>query len=206
MKKKAIIFDLDNTIYPVSSIGDKLFKALFALINESGEYTGDFNKIKLEIMRRPFQHVADEFFFSKILKSDGLNLLTNITYIEKIEPFKGYETVRSLSCRKFLVTTGFTKLQRSKIEQLDIENDFDQIFVIDPNRSELTKKDIFTKIMAENNFYPEDLLVVGDDLNSEIKAARELRIETVLYDYESKYAEIEDQNVIVNLTDLELYI
>lgn len=24
-KKKAIIFDLDNTIYPVSSIGDKLF-------------------------------------------------------------------------------------------------------------------------------------------------------------------------------------
>jgi putative hydrolase of the HAD superfamily len=37
MRKKAIILDLDNTIYPVSSIGDKLFKSLLHLISDSGD-------------------------------------------------------------------------------------------------------------------------------------------------------------------------
>jgi putative hydrolase of the HAD superfamily len=32
MYKKAIIFDLDNTVYPVHSIGEELFAPLFALI------------------------------------------------------------------------------------------------------------------------------------------------------------------------------
>jgi putative hydrolase of the HAD superfamily len=206
MRKKAIIVDLDNTIYPVSSIGEKLFKPLFELINESGEYSGDFSEIRLEIMRKPFQHVADQFFFSSKLKSDGLKLLTDATYNEPIKPFDGYQTIRKLKCKKFLVTTGFTKLQQSKIKQLGIEQDFDQIFIIDPSNSELTKKDIFRKILEDNNFDVIDLLVVGDDLNSEIKAAKELGIFTVLYDFNLEHSEIENQKVIRNLTDLEAII
>ena len=45
MTKKALILDLDNTIYPVSAIGEKLFGKLFHLIIESGDYTGDFQLI-----------------------------------------------------------------------------------------------------------------------------------------------------------------
>ncbi len=41
MRKKAIIMDFDNTIYLVSSIGEKLFETLFQLIIESGDYKGD---------------------------------------------------------------------------------------------------------------------------------------------------------------------
>ncbi|NJO69682.1 MAG: HAD family hydrolase, partial [Bacteroidetes bacterium] len=53
--KKVLILDLDNTIYPVSAIGQKLFKPLFDLIERNGEYCGDIDSVKTEIMRRPYQ-------------------------------------------------------------------------------------------------------------------------------------------------------
>ncbi len=202
MRKKAIILDLDNTIYPVSSIGDKLFKSLFQLIYENGEYKGDFDELKLEIMRRPFQFVANDFFFSEDLKSSCLNLFSDLTYDESMKPFEDYKYVREIPCKKFLVTTGFTKLQHSKIFELNIKNDFERIFVIDPIKSDLTKKDIFKKILIDFDYKAEDLLVIGDDLNSEIKAAKDLGIDTVLYDYKSEYPEIENQKIITNFKDL----
>jgi len=206
MRKKVIIIDLDNTIYPVSSIGEKLFKSLFALISERLEFTGDINELKAEIMRRPFQFVADDFYFSKSLKSDCLNLLSDLTYNDPIFPFEDYQKVRAVSCTKFLVTTGFTKLQHSKIMQLGIENDFEKIFIIDPGQSDLTKKDIFMKIIQRYNLDVIDAIVVGDDLNSEIKAGNELGIDTVLYDFKSEHVGIKNQQVINNFKDLELYL
>lgn len=206
MKKKAIILDLDNTIYPVSSIGDRLFKSLFSLIRKSGEYSGDFDQIRFEIMRRPFQYIADDFSFSESLKSDCFKLLSNLTYDEKMQPFEGYETLLTIPCRRFLVTTGYTKMQHSKIKQLGIENDFEAIFIIDPDKSTLTKRDIFEKILADYNLKVKDVLVVGDDLNSEIFHAKALGIETVLYDYRSQFQESEDQNVIRNHKDLHRYL
>ncbi len=206
MRKKAIILDLDNTIYPVSSIGDRLFKSLFSLILESGEYSGDFDQIRFEIMRRPFQYIADEFSFSENLKADCFKLLSVLTYDEKMQPFEGYETLLTVPCRRFLVTTGYTKMQHSKIKQLGIENDFEALFVIDPDKSTLTKRDLFEKILADYNFSVDDVLVVGDDLNSEIFHAKALGIETVLYDYLSQFQESEDQKVIRNHKDLHLYL
>jgi putative hydrolase of the HAD superfamily len=206
MRKKAIILDLDNTIYPVSSIGDKLFKSLLHLISDSGEYTGDFNEIKAEIFRRPFQFIADEFSFSEKLKSDSLNLLADLTYDETIEPFKDYKIISRFPCKKFLVTAGFPEMQQSKIRMLGIGNDFEKIVVIDPGTSDLNKTDIFRAIMNEYNYKPEDVIVVGDDLNSEIKAGKELGIETVLYDFKSEHRELEGQKTITNFSGLEHYL
>jgi putative hydrolase of the HAD superfamily len=206
MKKKAIIIDLDNTIYPVSSIGDKLFKTLFSIIYESGEYSGDFDKIKPEIMRRPFQFVADEFLFSESLKSVGISHLSELTYEDKMQPFEDYYFLETIPCKKFLVTTGFPKMQKSKIKQLGIEDDFEEIFIIDPGKSDITKKDIFNKILTDNKYKVDEILVVGDDLDSEIKAAKELEIDNVLYDYKCEHIKIENQAVISDFRDLQFYI
>ena len=96
MRKKAIILDLDNTIYPVSAIADKLFKPLYALIEESGTYKGDFADVKWQMMRRPFQWVARDFNFSEQLKEGCLKLLADLAYNEKMEPFDGYEHFQKL--------------------------------------------------------------------------------------------------------------
>lgn len=204
MIKKAIILDLDNTIYPVSSIGDKLFKSLFELIEKSGEYKGGFEKLKAEIMRRPFQYVAKEFEFSEKLFDQSLKLLENLTYDEPMDTFDDYKFVRHLKIDKFLVTAGFTKMQESKVHQLGIADDFKAIYIIDPAKTNLVKKDMFIKIMLEYNFRPTELLVAGDDINSEIKAALELGIDAVLYDRAGTAKPTNEFQIIKHFSELKV--
>ena len=206
MKKKAIILDLDNTIYLVSSIGEKLFKSLFQLITESGDYKGNFNQIRTEIMRTPFQKVADAFSFGSRLKAEGIKLLKKTSYEDTMEPVESYSYIRELPCKKFLVTTGFTTMQNSKIKQLDLEKDFDRIFVIDPSLTNLMKKDIFESILADYGYTTGDVLVVGDDLNSEIKAAQDLGIETVVCDFNQEHTGNQELNIITDFRELERYL
>ena len=203
--KKVLILDLDNTVFPVRSIGDELFRSVYQLIIENGEYKGDFNHIRLEIMRRPLLLVAKDFSFSERLTNECLALFEDMTYSKQIETFKDYPEIRKYPCKKYLVTTGFPKLQNSKIKQLGIETDFEGIYIVDPVNSNLTKKDIFQQIINDNSYPIKDVLVVGDDLNSEIKAGQELVIETILYDYRHEHATTEKLKVITDFKELGIY-
>lgn len=206
--KKAIIFDLDNTIYPVSSIGDNLFTELYKLIEEDGRYIGDLDVIKATIQKKPFQVVAKEFHFNEELTAKALEALSDLEYNDTIKPFDDYHLTKDIDRLKFLVTTGFTKLQWSKINQMGLESDFVECFVVDPARSNRTKKDIFAEIMEKHDLNPEEVLVVGDDIHSEIKAGKELGIDTILYDYMGKYSGSSDYdgNVITNYDSLEQFV
>jgi putative hydrolase of the HAD superfamily len=180
MKKKAIILDLDNTLYPVSSIGDELYGELLDMIAQNEEQSGNMSQLRDEIMRRPFILIARDYHFSEELTQRCVAYLKELT-CDGIETFDDYRYVKNLAFKKFLVTTGFPKLQKSKIESLKIEKDFDEIHIVDPSTSDKTKKDVFAGIMQRHGYTPSELLVVGDDLHSEIKAAQDLGIDAVLY-------------------------
>ncbi|MBB5395311.1 HAD family hydrolase [Mucilaginibacter sp. AK015] len=187
--KRALFLDLDNTIYPVRSIAHQLFDKLFKLIDEDlgRDNKAAADKAKDELTRRPYQHVADEFGFSAALKEQGMEILRNCTFEEPMYPFEHYNDLRTIPIDKFLVTTGFTKLQMSKVHRLNIAADFKNIYVVDPELSNQTKKDVFRKIMEEYGYAEQEILVIGDDPNSEIKAAIELGIDTFLFDPEDKH-------------------
>ena len=187
--KKAIILDLDNTIYPVSSIADHLFNELFDFLDQhiAGEGIEHINNAKEDLKRIPYQKVADKYQFNELVKNKGLELLNNIEYNRPMQPFDDYKQIREVKITKFLVTTGFTKLQWSKVKMLNIETDFEAIHIVDPELSPLTKKDIFALILEKYDYKPEDVLVIGDDPESEIKAASELGIDTFLYDPENEH-------------------
>ena len=206
MRKKALIFDLDNTVYPVSSIGDNLFGELFSIIRKHGGYGGNVEDIKKEIMRKPFQKVAIMFDFADDLTSKGLKLLSDLTCNAPISPFSDYFFIKDLKQQKFLVTSGFRKLQQSKIERLNIKNDFEEIFIVDPIYSEMTKKDYFEKILKQYRLDKSEVLIIGDDLNSEIKAGKELGIDTVIYDYLNVFNSSSPYVFIKNYSELEKYI
>ena len=183
MPKKAIIYDLDNTIYPVSAIGDKLFAPLFNLILESNQHNDDYEAIKKAIMRTPFRLVAQRYNFSDELTQKGIDLQEELVYDEAIAPFEDYFKIHNIVSERFLVTTGFHKMQYSKIKHLGIENDFKEIHVVNPVIT--SKKEVFADILQRNGYAPKEVLVVGDDPESEIAAAKALGIPTVLYDKNS---------------------
>jgi putative hydrolase of the HAD superfamily len=186
--KRALILDLDNTIYPVSAIADHLFTKLFDLIDrESSDIDPDeINRAKADLTRKPFQWVADRYNFSPELKSMGVQLLKDMTVDLPMQPFAEYQHIKSLPHPKFLVTAGFHKLQWSKIKKLGIEGDFLEVRVVDPETSQ-TKKEVFADIMRRHNYRPEEVLIIGDDPESEIKAAFELGIDTFLFDPANKH-------------------
>jgi putative hydrolase of the HAD superfamily len=199
--KKALILDLDNTIYPVSSIAGDLFHELFSFLNEHIDDANLIYNIKEDLKRIPYQKVADKHNFSESLKNKGLELLSNIEYNLPMQPFDDYTHIREANITRFLVTTGFTKLQWSKVRMLDIEADFEAIHIVDPEFSPLTKKDIFASILEKYNYQPEDVLIIGDDPESEIRAASELGIDTFLYDPENKHPDAEATYRSQNLKD-----
>ena len=202
MNKKAIIFDLDNTIYSVRSIGNKLFGSLFDLIIQDGNHQDNLEKIKDEIMRRPFQQVAKNFGFSEQLTQRGTALLQGLEYMGQIEPFEDYHYVKNFRVDKYLVTTGFVKLQGSKIDGMRIREDFIEIHIIDPATSGKTKKDVFDDITRRHGYNVSEIVVVGDDPQSEIKAARELDIEAVLFDKFNRYPDVQSVPRISNFKEL----
>jgi putative hydrolase of the HAD superfamily len=190
--KRALILDLDNTIYPVSSIADNLFAELFKTLDNYAELINaddkdKLNKIKQEMMRRPFHHIAEEYGLSDEITKSMVDVLKNMTYDLPMQPFEDYAHIRSIPLDKFLVTTGFVKLQNSKVRMLGIEDDFKAIHIVDPEASNQTKKEAFAEIMQKHNYAPEELLVIGDDPQSEIKAATALGIDTFLFDPENRY-------------------
>jgi putative hydrolase of the HAD superfamily len=206
--KRAIILDLDNTIYPVSSIADHLFEKLFALLDEnSGKINyGDLAAAKDDLTRRHFHLVADKFNFNPELKALGINLLSNMEYDLPMQPFEDYRHIQGANIQKFLVTTGFTKLQWSKIKMMEIEADFAEIHIVDPEKSNQTKKDVFADILKRYNYAAEDVLVIGDDPESEIKAATELGIDTFLFDPELKHKDAVVTYRAIDLRDALNYV
>lgn len=157
-------------------------------------------------MRKPFQKVASEFNFSEVLTNECIAHLENLTYEKEMTPFEDYVKVKNMPIKKYLVTTGFIKLQQSKMRQLGIEKDFEEIHIVDPKTSTQTKKDIFKDILLRHNYHPEEVLVVGDDPNSEIQAALELGIDSVLYNKINLKHERNDLTVITNFEQLNGFI
>ncbi|MBS1531243.1 MAG: HAD family hydrolase [Bacteroidetes bacterium] len=190
--KTGLIFDLDNTIYPVNSIADNLFAELFGLLDRhaaviNAGHSETVNRIKEEMTRRPFQYIADKYELNDAIRQDMEEALQSMTYDLPMQPFEEYHRLKDIPIEKFLVTTGYPKLQYSKIRQLDIEDDFKEIFIVDPDTGSQTKKDVFAAIIEKYGYRTEELLVIGDDPASEIKAALELRIDTFLFDPNNIY-------------------
>lgn len=199
---RALIFDLDNTIYPVSSIANDLFESLFELIAKPGWGLSDeqINGAKEEFTRRPYQLVADKFGFSPQLKQAGLELLQDLAYTEPMKAFEDYALLREIQLDKYLVTTGFYKLQMSKVKQLGIEADFKEIHIVDPDLC--TKQIVFEELLQKHHYDPEEILVIGDDPESEIKAAMALGIPTFLFDPNNKHPEAAATYISPELKDV----
>lgn len=182
MSKKAYIFDLDNTLYSVPEYADRMFKQLFSIIEESGNYKGNLQEIKDQLMRVPMQKVAEKFSFGEELKQKLVEHLRQLTYNEPITPFKDYELIRQLPGDRFIVTMGFEKFQRSKIKAMKIEQDYKEIFVVDPDTTDKIKRDLLEDIISKYGYATSNVFIIGDDPDSEVLAAQELGAHPILFD------------------------
>lgn len=188
---KALILDLDNTIFSTKSIDAKILNSFFNVleVNNDRLTIKELEKAKAELWSSTFYAVAKKYGFSKKMIKHGFNALNKLTSRLDIQPFEDYNYVKEFQIDKYLVTTGITSVQKNKIKSLGIENDFIEIVIDDPFMSDGGKSVVFKELIDKYNLIPQDILVVGDNPESEIASAKKNKIPTVLIDRESKYGD-----------------
>jgi FMN phosphatase YigB (HAD superfamily) len=103
--------------------------------------------------------------------------------LEVKTPMSGYgdlHVLATLPVLRFLVTSGFRRLQDSKIRALQLAPLMVATYVDDieePDRK--GKEGLFRQILKEHRLEPQEALVVGDSAESEIAAGNRLGIPTV---------------------------
>jgi putative hydrolase of the HAD superfamily len=181
--KKAVIFDLDNCLAAPIEVGAAFYQPAFDAMRTANQ--GALSNMHLdEAFRDCWRHsldwVAEKHGFTEAVRAAGWR---EFTRLEVSQPLQGYDdlaVLADLPVQRFLVTSGFRRLQESKIRALNIETLFTAIYIdaIDePGR--VGKQGIFARIMAEYFMSPDDILVVGDNADSEIAAGNRLGIQTV---------------------------
>jgi putative hydrolase of the HAD superfamily len=179
----AIIFDLDNCLAAADEPGDQLLEPVFAAVRAANH--GSLSNIALDAAFHDcwfhaFDWVAARHAFTPAMRDAGWSAFREI---EVREPMRGYgdlEVLPELGERRFLVTSGFRRLQESKIHSLGIAACFDAVIVdaIDePQRR--GKERIFADLIADAWLEQGETLVVGDNAESELAAAKRLRLEHV---------------------------
>jgi putative hydrolase of the HAD superfamily len=205
---RAFILDLDNTVYPTDSIADKLFEPFYKFLAQHADEIGEDNipEIKKLMIKKAWQKIADQFELNDELVEEGSDVLRGLKCDFPMYTFDDYEHVKPFEVDKFLVTMGFTGMQESKIKMLNIESQFKETIVNDPEKTEGTKKEIFDDLIKKYGYQPEEVLVIGDDPESEIKSGLDLGIPTVLYDVNEEYTDAKATHHIKSYTELEAIV
>jgi HAD superfamily hydrolase (TIGR01509 family) len=180
---KALIFDLDSCLSAANEVGDQLFQPAFDAIRRAnhGDVADDVLKHAFsDCWRFPFSDVAHNSGFTAEMTKAGFAAFAQIEVAEPMHGYGDLHVLRELPQKLFLVTSGFRRLQESKINALGIRPLFAEITIdaIDEPGPK-GKSRIFEEILKKHSFKPQEIIVVGDNPDSEIAAGNRLGMQTV---------------------------
>ena len=193
-KIKAIIFDLDDTLYDFSNkIWPKAIEKSLKIMIENGLST-DFDKAfnsalllsdTLSTKELLEKIVRDSGSYDKRVLEIGLinyyNWVFQENLVKILKPFPDVlPTLESLKKRYklILLTFGSEKAQSRKIEILGLKKFFDAI-IVSKIKEDVDKTRCFKEVIEKFNFKPEEIISVGDKIDDEIKASNTFGIKTV---------------------------
>jgi len=207
---KALIFDLDSCLAAANEVGDALFAPAFAAIRSVNNGTLSEERLRgafADCWRFPFDFIADKYGFSPAMRSAGFAAFNQI---EVRQPMQGYGDLAALSeipAKLFLVTSGFRRLQESKVQALGITHLFTEICIdaIDESGPK-GKLHAFETILQRHGLFPDEVLVVGDNPDSEIAAGNRLGMTTIQILRPGVPASVDAMHQIRTLAELKRFL
>ncbi len=181
--RRFLFLDLDDTIFR-SDIPYESFSKLFDILDEVNEVlpANELPKVKQELYNQTFGKVAKRYAFTPRMIRAYFSRMEQLSFEFNISPFSDYSIIQSLNLPKYLVTSGSRIIQQAKIDSLGIAEDFASIHFDDPFAGSNGKQGIFKLLLDEIPCNPNEALVIGDNPDAEIHAARMLNIPYVLID------------------------
>lgn len=179
----ALIFDLDNCLAPANEVGEAFFQPAFDAMRQANQ--GHLSEQALDrafadVWKHSLDWVAATHSFSNAMLVAGWDVFAQLEVRHALKGYPDLHTLSELPVRRFLVTSGFRRLQESKIRALGIGSFFERAIVdaIDePGR--IGKHGHFRQILDDHDLQPTQIMVVGDNADSEIAAGNQLGIKTI---------------------------
>ena len=204
---KAIIFDLqgtllENGVYP-SPI--KQVKFILGIRRDFRDYVPLFEKVlmtrKYPSLSDGFKEVATEFdcrvpdfVFEKLVGLWNKNKILSKIYPETIDVLEDLKKDYTL-----VLAANLDSFSMDIITKFGLENYFDKMFISCDTGLLKTDKIFYDTIAESLGLSKDDLLMVGDSIDSDMKNARENGVATVLIDRRER---MEYDTKIKTLTEL----
>jgi|SRR3989344_6089828 len=178
---KAIIFDLDNTLYDAELVKARQFNrvkdALRRNLNDN-----EIQKLEEEFKTKNFLQILEliKNKFGEKMAEEAKEIYFNVD-LNGIKLFDDViETLKKLNKHfiKILVTQGTIKNQKEKVMRLGLSEYFDKVYYVDDGDN---KEIYFKKVLNEFNLLPREVIAVGDTPYREIKMGKELGMHTVQF-------------------------
>lgn len=223
MTIKAILFDLDDTLYEEKEFVKSGFKEVAKFISNKFKIN---EKIFYKILSNVFSEGVRGNIFNIALERLNINLDENIIpsmvkvyreHIPKINLKKNIKFLLLNFKKKYslgIITDGYYEVQKKKVQALKLEELFDSIIYTDRYGKEYWKPSALGYKLALKNLetLPEEAIYIGDNPNKDFIGAKKIGIITIrlLYqdreysqirlskEYEADY-EVEKLNEIMNL-------
>ncbi len=192
MKIKAIIFDLWGTLaYTEPHIGQYI-ETINKLIGK--EHIELFTKLRREWYKK---NVSSDDFFSDLITKTNLDPSKKNNLIESWEEQAKHanlfpetlEVLKELKDKglKLALITNTTPITELAIKKLDINHFFDCILYSFKEGVTKPNKILFEKALKDLNVKTEEVIVVGDQLDTDKVGADSINAEFLLIDWFDKY-------------------
>jgi putative hydrolase of the HAD superfamily len=179
----AIIFDLDNCLAAADEPGPQLLAPVFDAVRAANG--GALTPVALDDAFREcwihaFDWIAERHRFTEPMRTAGWRAFRDIEVREPMHGYGDLDLLPSIRDVRFLVTSGFRRLQESKVRALGIGSHFAEVIVDavdEPNRR--GKERIFADLVRDYQLSRDEVVVVGDNIESELAAANRLALHSV---------------------------
>ena len=201
---KKIIFDLDNTLINFDS---SYFEDYASVINGTLADGKKLYKIigEYEKLYKINSLWAIRFINSKMNYNYDSNLIDRLNYVISTRWIKsvpnGLDDVLYYLYQKYdlyVLTNWFTECQKRRLENVNILKYFKEVVGNDKYLSK-PNKDGYLHIIGNTNLC--DVVMIGDNFDIDIKGANNVKIKSILYDYQNVYGNV--QNKIKDLRKLK---
>ncbi len=162
-----VIFDLDDTIFPLYYYDKIIFKTLIRKINR--KHRININKAFNYLIAKKFVEKSKQKLFYEFLKK--FNLEKKISEKSLVSFYQNYSFIKNFrtpslknliiklkkeNIKLMLITEGYMKRQNNKIKSLGIENLFDYKIILDGKNNRKYKPSVvglkkYLKIIKKNN-------------------------------------------------------
>jgi FMN phosphatase YigB (HAD superfamily) len=178
---KAIFFDLDFCIFDTRSLGEGILDPVLAPLYASSLPEELQQTIASTLWSTSLEDTIALFNLEEPLADAMREAHQDLVVPDTAHTYGDENTLNELLVYRVLVTSGYQAWQEAKLARLNIAHIFDEIIIdtVDDAPNRKGKQVIFSELLTKHGWQPDEVLVVGDNPHSELKAARALGITTV---------------------------